>query len=268
MAGRAPRGLAHGADVRAYTTGLLLGIDEPGNRLLVSVHDGEGSWLPAVPGTYQGVRVVHVLLDVMAGGRAVLVLGPAEAAPTPAQAEASPLPQTPPPAAPTTRTRTVTITPTWSGTWRSTRGAWDRWNVTTYGGRSDVYQGDGYGSGPLVGLATYGNQLVNLGAISIDSVVLRVFRNGSGAGTAALVVQGSPHGAQPAGAPSSSGDTATTAAVARGAWVQVALPSSVRGAMRTGAVRGLAAVGGAYSGWGGTATAGSMALTVTYTEPN
>src|SRR5690606_37174237 len=99
-----------------------------------------------------------------------------------------------------------------------------------------------------------------------DAVVLRVRRNGSGGGTAAIGVQGSPHGSKPAGSPSSSGATAATPAVGPGAWTEVALPAAMREALRTGAAKGLVAVGSTYSGWYG--TGGSFALRVSYTRPN
>lgn len=259
-----PVGLRPGADGRVTTTGVLLELDPATNRALVSVNDSAGSWLPLIPGVYEGVRTVHVLLSPFDGGRAQLVLGPAEDAPDdPAE---DPLPQEPPPAPADSVSQTVTVTPQWSGTWRVPRSAWDRWNTTSYGGRSDVYQGSGYGSGTLRGLAVYGNQLVNLGASSIDAVVLRVRRNGSGGGTAALGVQGSPHGSKPSGSPSSSGATAATPAVGPGAWTEVALPAAMREALRTGSAKGLVAVGSTYSGWYG--TGGSFALRVTYTRPN
>lgn len=264
--GTEPVGLRPGATGDVVTVGVLLDLDEPTNRALVSVYDSAGSWVPYIPAVYEGVRTVHVLVNPFQGGRAQLVLGPAEEAPV--DPEADPLPQTPPAPPAETVQVSVTITPTWSGTWRVSRGAFDRWNLTSYGGRSDLYQGDGYGSGLLVGLATYGDQLVNLGATSIDSVVLSARRNGSGGGAAALTVQGSPHGARPASVPTGSGDVALTGAVGTGAWAQAALPGLTREGLRTGALRGLVAVGGTYSGWGGAGTPGSMALAVTYTKPN
>lgn len=264
VAGAEPVGLRPGADGAVTTTGVLLDLDAAKNRALVSVHDSAGSWLPMIPGVYEGVRTVHVLLSPFDGGRAQLVLGPAEDAP--ADPGADPLPQVPPSAPADSVSQTVTITPQWSGTYRVPRGAWDRWNVGTYGGRSDVYQGSGYGSGSLRGLAVYGSQIVNLGASSIDAVTLRARRNGSGGGTAALGVQGSPHGSRPSGSPASSGATAATSAVGSGRWAEAALPAGMREALRTGAARGLVAVGSTYSGWYG--TGGSFALRITYTRPN
>jgi len=222
--------------------------------------DGATYTLPFQAATYGTLpKPVLVLLDDW--GTPMWVLGPSAIAD---QSQAAP---TPPPAAPAPVQATTSVGPQWSGTWRVDRSAWDRWNTGDYGGRSDLYQGSDYGSGTLIGLATYGDQLVNLGATSFDKVTLTAKRNGSGGGSVALTVRGSASGSQPAGAPSSSGTSAATSAAAPGGWVSVDLPSDVCEAMRTGATKGLAAVGGTYAGWGGTGTPGSMVLAVTYTRP-
>jgi len=221
--------------------------------------DGATYTLPFQAATYGTLpKPVLVLLDDW--GTPLWVLGPS------AIADQSQVAPTPPPAAAPVQA-TTSIGPQWSGTWRVDRSAWDRWNADSYGGRSDLYQGSGYGSGVLVGLATFGDQLVNLGATSFDKVTLTAKRNGSGGGSVALTVQGSASGSQPAGAPSSSGTSTSTSAAAPGGWVSTDLPSDVREALRTGATKGLAAVGGTYAGWGGTGTPGSMVLAVTYTRP-
>jgi hypothetical protein len=214
--------------------------------------------LPAIlPGMYSGYTTVWVLCDPTQRARAVLVLGPAGV-----QADPPPTPSAPTSAV----TAEATITPTWSGTWRVTRAAWDRWNVDRYGGRSDLYQGSDYGSGSLVGLATYGDQLVNLGATEITAIELSVQRNGSG-GDAAVTVQGSPSGSPPGGAPSASGDTASSAVLSATGSGSIALPASLCEAMRTGAAKGLCTVGGTYAGAFGTSRSNGMALRVTYTRP-
>jgi hypothetical protein len=237
--------------------GTLTAIDTTTKVATVTV-DGTSYALPYLASTYTvGAPVWVGLTD---WGVPYLVTGPSDVAATGGSAPTAPT-------TPDTVQVRTTIGPQWSGTWRSIRSAWDRWNVTNYGGRSDLYQGDAYGSGPLIGLATYGSQIVNLGATSIDAITVRARRNGSGAGTAALVVQGAPHASQPAGAPTPSGSTATSGAVALGGQASASLPSDVREALRTGAAKSLATVGGTYAGWGGTATPGSMVLDVTYTRP-
>lgn len=238
--------------------GTLTAIDTTTKVATVTV-DGTSYALPYLASTYTvGAPVWVGLTD---WGVPYLVTGPSDVTAASGTAPTAPT-------APGTVQVSTTIGPQWSGTWRSTRSAWDRWNTTSYGGRSDLYQGNGEGSGPMIGLATYGDQLVNLGAISIDEIKVRARRNGSGFGsTVPLVVQGAPHASQPAGAPTPSGSTASTDAVRENTWAETNLPADMRDALRTGAAKSLAAVGGAYSGWGGTSTAGSMVLSVTYTRP-
>lgn len=161
-------------------------------------------------------------------------------------------------------TATALVGPQSTGTYRATHG-WNAWGGSTGWGLADIYQGNGYGSGPLVGLACYGDQIVNLAAIEIQKATLTAFRNSSGVG-GALTVQGSPHGSRPAGAPSSSGTTVTAPVVGSGEAAMVELPSDVREALRTGAAKGLAAVGAAYAGFGGTTKPGSFTLTIQYTR--
>lgn len=244
-------------------TGMLVSLDTSARTGVVTVA-GQDYTLPYLQGAYSTGTLVWVQRNPSKWGQPELVLGSW----APAVAPTPPPPPDPvpvPPAPPTTQQVTTTIIPQWSGTWRASRSAWDRWNTDRFGGRSDLYQGESFGSGPLSGLATYGDQIVNLGAISIDNMVLAlVGNNGSGmAGPA--VVQGSPHGSQPAGGPGGSGDIAT-ADMSATTIGYMALPGSIREGMRTGAVRGLALVGGSYLGVAGTGTAGSMTLTITYTR--
>lgn len=208
--------------------------------------------LPFLPGSY-GTLPRDVWISLSDWGSPVLVLGPSAVTPPP-----PPPPPEPPPSSVVTVTQTINAQ--WSGSYRHSRSAWDRWNTSRYGGRSTLYQGDGQGSGPMTGLAVYGSQLVNLGAISITRVRVRLNSVGLASGSPAVTVQGSPHGSKPAGAPSSSGATAS----GMNDWVD--LPSSVREAMRTGAVRGLATVGGSYSAVAGAGNGSGMALQVTYTR--
>lgn len=253
-----PRGARAGSDLSLRVTGLLLATDTTAYRVQVSIGGGQPVWLPTqVPITaYAGAQTVNVIRNPITG-RAEIVAGPCG----PWTAEGVP---TPPGPAAGTQTATTTILPTWSGTWRATR--WDNWNQTRYGGRSDLYQGNAYGSGPLVGLATYGDQLVGLGATTITAAVLTVERNGSG-GAAAVTVQGSSLGTPPAGAPSSSGDTASSASLAATGKGQIALTAGMREALRTGAAKGLCLVGATYAGVFGTSRGDGMSLFVTYTRP-
>jgi hypothetical protein len=218
-----------------------------GNTVTVS-WAGQSMPLPAIPHTYTVGSRAYVSTDDW--GQPERVDGP-----TDLPAASAPAPQPAPEPSVGTRQVTVTIQPQWSGTWRSSRGAYDRWNLHKYG-RAALWQGNSYGSGPLTGIAVYGSQLVNLGAISIDAVAVNLSRlEGSGSAT----VQGTSQGTASPGAPVPSGDTASG-----NGWVS--LPSSVRTAMRTGAVRGLCLVGGAYGAWRGAGQSGGMALRVTYTR--
>lgn len=210
--------------------------------------------LPYLAGAY-GALPAPVWISLSDWGTPMLVHGPSAIAPSPSGGGGTA------PEPPATIQVEQTINPQWSGSWRDGRG-WDRWNVDRYGGRSTLYQGNDFGSGPMKGLATYGDQLVNLGAISIDAIAVNVE---AVTGSGAAVVQGSPHGGPPTGAPVSSGDTASTGALGTGGRGAAFLSPTTREGMRTGAVRGLALVGASYLGVRGTPD--GMSITVLYTRP-
>lgn len=150
-----------------------------------------------------------------------------------------------------------------SGTWRAIRAAWGRW-----GDAADTSQR--HGSDPLVGLATFGDQIVALGAASITRAVLTLVQSstsGLSAGWGA-VVQGAPHGGIPAGAPTPSGATATIGMPGRGNGTAASgdLPASLRDALRTGAAKSLALVGSDYgTGVGAGRHGQAWALALSYT---
>lgn len=195
---------------------------------------------------------VWVLLSPSLWGAPELLLGPTEFVTPVTPPPPPPVPPSPGPA--TVQVRT-TIGPTWSGTWRASRGAWDRWNTSQFGGRSDLYQGDGYGSGPLVGLATYGDQLRNLGAISIDAINVSLIHNGGTGMSGPPILQGAANGSQPGGGPSTFGGTFGSE-----------VPAGTREDLRTGAAKGIALVGGGYYAVRGTSHPAGMALDVWYTR--
>lgn len=226
-----------------------------GGNLTVTV-EGTSYVLPAPMGAYTIGQSAWVLLDDW--GVPVFVLGPSSVV---ASGGAGSIPGS----GGSVVTATATIGPQSSGTWRSGYG-WDTWGNDIHGGVADIYQGEAYGSGALTGLACFGDQIVNLGAIAIQSARLSFRRNGSGTGAAALTVQGSPHGSRPAGAPSGSGSTASAGGVGTNSWGAIDLPADVCEAFRTGSTKGLLAVGGAYAGFGGTTTPGSFTLAVQYTR--
>lgn len=181
----------------------------------------------------------------------------------------APAPETPgggSPNEPKLETRQAVIQPQASGSWRASQSRWDNWNAGRYGGVSTLWQGDDYGSGPMTGWAGYGDQITNLGAKQITGVWVNVVRaDSSVSGGRAAVVQGSPNGTRPAGAPGGSGDTATTGGLTPGQGQSLQLPSSTYEAWRTGGFKGIRLVGGDYGGFAGTSRADGMALTVQYT---
>lgn len=236
-------------DPRSWCTARLLApVNNTTNRALVSIDGSAGVWLPFLPGVYTNITTVFVDLDRHAGAR---VTGPCYAE-DPVVVPPAPAPDPDP-----QPDITVVIRPTWSGTWRSIRSAYDRWNTDRYGGRSTLYQGAAFGSGTLVGLAVYGDQVAALGAASISSIVVTT-KLATGSGDVTL--QGTPAGSQPGGSPAPTGETATGTA-------QVALTAAMREAFRTGSAKSLATVGVAYRGTYGTSAADGMALTVMYKRP-
>lgn len=165
-----------------------------------------------------------------------------------------------------TEQRQTTIGPQWSGSWTGSR--WDNWNtdIADYGGRAALYQGQGYGSPNMQGLAVYGDQIVNLAASAITKMTLTLIRpaTGSGGGSGPAVVQTAhPGGAAPAGGPGAYGATASVG-ISRGETVTVDLPSAMFEAFRTGDAKSLALVGSAYLNLFGQDRAGAMTLTIQY----
>lgn len=241
----------HG-DRRPWVVARLLDVDADTNRAQVTIDGSSPVWLPFVPGVYEGVTTVFVLTDPARAGAGQLVLGPCWQEP---EREVPPPPAPPAPSA--TVEATALIRPVGAATFRHIRGAWDRWNVGMYGGASTLYQGDAYGSGPLTGLAWYGDQMVNLGAASITSVIVSTPRATGGGG---VLLQGAPHSSRPGGAPAPSGEGASGDG-------SVALTAGMCEAMRTGAVKSLATVGGNYRATFGAAHPAGMALSVVYRRP-
>jgi len=226
-----------------------------GGKLTVTF-EGASYTIPAPMGAYSTGYAAWLLLDDW--GVPVLALGPSSDTPANPGTGAGG-------GGTTVVTAKATIGPQSTGTWRSGYG-WDSWGNDIHGGVADLYQGNAYGSGALVGLACYGDQIVNLGAIAIQRATLTARRNGSGTGTVPLTVQGSPHGTRPGGAPASSGSTASTGGMAINTSTDLDLPADVCEALRTGGAKGLAVVGGGYAGFGGTTTPGSFVLQIQYTR--
>lgn len=240
-----------------YVLALVTAGPTSGN--LTVTFDGASVVLPAPMGAYTVGQSAWIALDDW--GQPVLVIGPNGAVNT-----GGTLPGGGGSSGPTTVTAFATIGPQVTGTWRSNVSRWDSWNPNRYGlGATPIYQGNGYGSGPLVGFAGYGDQVVNLGAISIDDITMQAVKGADG-NSAALTVQGSPSGGRPGGAPSSAGDTASTGSIGSGGTGALAFTANMRDAFRTGAAKGLAAVGGQYGGFGGFGVPPSFVLQIRYTK--
>lgn len=168
-----------------------------------------------------------------------------------------------PKAAPKYETVTTTIKPSDSGTYRDA-GGWDRWNTGRYGGRSTLYQGSGYGSGPVRGWAGYGNKIKNLGAVEITKIVLKLRGAGLVLGSyPAITVQGSPSGSRPGGKPGVTGASAS-GSPGKSGLKSVTLPASTYEAWRKGDIAGLCTVGSGYNAVRGISAADGMVLEVTY----
>lgn len=218
------------------------------------------------PGTYQVGTPVHVIRNPGRFGAPEHVLGPLGnyVASDPSQPGAGAG------GGGQVVTRQAVILPQWSGSWSTRYSRWDTWNTNRYGGRSTLWQGDGYGSGVMRGLAVYGDQIVNLGAVSIDSIGVSVYRADSSVSAGkAPVLQPSPNGEIPDGAPSYAGASVVGPGLSPGQGAVVQLPSSVLEGFRTGAYKGIGTVGGDYAGFSGTPDrapvhADGMALTVIY----
>lgn len=163
------------------------------------------------------------------------------------------------------QSRQATVSPQDSGAWRAGRG-WGQWNADRYGGVKALWQGDAYGSGAMTGWAGYGDQVANLRAVSIQHMWVDVQRaDSSSTAGRSVVLQGSPDGSRPGGAPSGSGDTVASPALTVNQGARVRLPDSVYEAWRTGGMRGLRTAGGDYLSLFGSDRGGALALTVQYT---
>ncbi|GAB6857348.1 hypothetical protein [Microbacterium xylanilyticum] len=237
---------------------VVAGVSATGSGTVTITYQGASVTIPTASGTYTVGQSAWVILDEW--GVPVVAVGPSTA-PAPGWASSTA------PGSGGTVVATATIGSQDSGTWLTSGGRWDSWNTDRYGGRTDIYQGDAYGSGPLLGWAGYGDQIVNLGAVAISSILLTARKNDVNGLSAALTVQGTASGGRPGGAPAGAAyGTASTAAIGPGNWGTVNLPAALNEAFRTGAVKGLIAVGSDYGGFGGTATPGSFVLTITYTK--
>lgn len=269
QAGQAPAP-RFGSDATITMVGVLVSQPDASYIARVSILGSEPIPLPAVTSAYTGVTTVHVLLDA-ATGRPVMVLGPAGAP----KVDSLPPPAVPPPTTPSGGTQPVTRTvtglavlPTVTGTWRAVRSAWDRWNVA-----GDVYQAGSASSGPLSGIACYGDQITALGASRIIRGVLTLVSSGNAAGASWTAdVRPSAHASLPGSAPTYLSTPPASVAVPGyrqdGAVVTVELTPAILEDLRTGAAAslGLATLGD-YGGTRGIRDSRAWTLALDYEVP-
>ncbi|MCB2412460.1 hypothetical protein LGT39_06300 [Demequina sp. TTPB684] len=260
-----PRGIQPASDATQLKPGILLAVDTDTNRVQVSVDGSSGVWIPYLAGSYTVGDIVWVFRENLPGTSGMICLGRVGGT---SEVGAPEVPDAPP----TTEAAVATILPTWTGTWRVSRSAYDQWNASRaeYGGRATLYQGDAFGSGQLYGLALYGNQIKDLGAVSIESIALTLRDASLSLGSRPAMVVRAATNTNASAAPAATGATMNPAALAKGAVTTLALDGSLLESFRTGALQALATVGvgsSAYNAVRGTSDADGMALTVNYTRP-
>lgn len=237
---------------------VIAGVFGTGTGTVTITYQTVSYTIPTASGTYTAGQSAWVCLDEW--GIPVVAVGPSTT-PAPGWSGATP------PGSGGTVPATATIGPQNSGTWRADYSAWDTWNTDRYGGPSDIYQGGAYGSGQLWGWAGYGDQVVNLGAVAISSITMSALKTDTNGLSAALTVAGTAAGTRPPGGPVAGGwGSAATPVIGPGAWGSLALTAALCEAFRTGAAKGLVAIGSDYGAFGGTATPGSFVLQISYTK--
>ena len=161
--------------------------------------------------------------------------------------------------------RQAVISPQDSGSFKAAQSRWDSWNTDRYGGVRALWQGNQYGSGPMIGWAGYGDQVVNLHATRITGMWLDVQRSDSSdPGGRVAFLMGSPNGTRPGGAPAGSGDAASTPSLRPNESARIYLPPGTYDGWRTGGFKGLRTVGADYLALYGADRGGAMVLTVQY----
>lgn len=264
-----PRGVRAGSDTSTWATAHLYEVDTGRNRALVSLYGSDPVWVPALPSTYTGIELVHVRTQ---GGRPVLVEGPTTPAPVaPPQTAidpSEPVQPRPPPASPPARFETVTkiVRPTFTGTWSNKWAGFGHWRGSGVGHPYTLHQGADYNrSGRLLGLATYGNQVTALGAVSIDAMNVQIIGSGTGYGFTPTI-QGSPHASRPSQRPLAAGNAAVAGGMGPGGAQRIPFTVAMREDFRTGRSRGLRLHADSYGGVRGIDHGEGMVLRVTYTR--
>lgn len=250
-----PRGVTRGADLRGILVTTVQDVDTATGRVLATVGGDTSVWLLALEGSYTAGDPVAVLRNPWTG-RAELVLGA-----LPAGALTDPAP--PVGGDPVYETVVTTIAPTFTGTWSARPGAWAVWQPANPARWTQGSTGD---SGPLVGLATYGDRIAGLRATSIERVEVLARDVPHDGGIAPLTLATAAHTARPDGPPVTAGE-AGTVTLAPGAtdWISLDLDAAQLDAYRTGHLAALALVGSGYRALRG-ADVGGAHLRITYTR--
>lgn len=118
----------------------------------------------------------------------------------------------------------------------------------------------------LIGLATYGTQITALDADDITRAVLTIRGNGYNTVPWTATFQGATDATRPSGAPTLTGDTWTATIPAGRVTTRVEVPASVREAMRTGTVCGIALMGDTTGGTSGVTPSWCLSLDYTVTR--
>lgn len=247
-----------GADLRPWTVGTVVSINTSTSRMLVDVDGGEVE-LPFQGGGYLPGDTVTVIRDPFGTGAGQFVSGRFGAPPPPPPPATPPVPVAEQPPAPTTQRAEATLSPTWSGSWRHIRGAYDRWNENRaeYGGRSSLWQGDGYTSGPMNGIAVYGDQVLGLGAAAIELLELHVV---PAAHEGTPLFQATRQGGAYPGVPAPEGPVFGGVGVLH-------VPDALYEPFRLGTYKGFVTVGGDPLAVRGTSAGNGMALHAVYQKP-
>lgn len=144
----------------------------------------------------------------------------------------------------------VQLAPSSVGTYRYSKSAWNSWQPGRFGFPAVAYQGSKYGSGTLVGVFGFGEQIVGLGASSIDSATITMRRSDADGGVIAPVAVGVSTGAAAGAAPVGVTGTYGGSGAGSGGGSTIQLGADVCNGLRTGAVKGIGLVG-TYSAWVG-----------------
>lgn len=224
-----------------------------GGNAVVNVDEGDQVTVPLISGTYSGGDRLWLLQDAwgapVMGAEWLSSSGTETKKPTAGSGSAASDGGSGSSLRPAREARQ--FGPSSVGTYRYSKSAWNNWQPGRFGFPAVAYQGSKYGSGSLVGVFAFGDQIVGLGATSIDSAVITLRRSDGDGGIAAPVAVGVSTGVAGGGAPVGVTGTYGGSGAGGGGGSSIVLGSDVCSALRTGAVKGIGLVGGTYSAWVG-----------------